>query len=149
MSTTGVGIGYGAIVRILYGDPLVPFVLKGPGDFDLPAAEAEEVEVTSHSSPGRTREFVPGMIDNGAMALPLDYVPNSDQDVLLRQLHRTGELVQVGVTPAGGTEELYAAFVKSYQRSAPVTGKATSTLNLRINGAVLADPPEAPPEGGQ
>lgn len=140
MSTTGVGIGYGALVRIGRGETPAWTPLVGVGDFDLPAGEADEVDVTSHSSPNRTKEYVAGLRDNGSLSIPLDYVPESDQDTLLRVLHRTGELIQIEITAVGATTpEVYAGFVRTYGRTAPVQGKSMATLTLRINGIVSGD----------
>lgn len=146
MSTTGVQLGYGARVRIARGDEETmagAVELLGVGDFDLPAGEAAQVDVTSHSSPNRTIERIPGLIDNGTMALPLDWLPNSEQDILLRTLKATGEMIRVGILPAGvpeAGEEVYAAYVNNYARSAPVQGKATGTVTFVINGLVGAVP---------
>jgi len=140
MSTTGVNIGWGAVVRIGRGATPTWTTLQGVGDFEFPQMQADDIEVTSHSSPNRTKEFIPGMIDNGEMSLPLDYIPEDAQDVLLLELAQANppEMIQLGITPAGTglTEEVYAAYVRQYRRSAPVQGKSTATLVLRINGLV-------------
>lgn len=148
MSETGVQLGYGARVRIKQGDGQMTdaVVLKGVGDFDLPAGESAQVDVTSHSSPNRTIERIPGLIDNGTMALPIDWLPNSPQDILLRTLKASQEMIRVGILPAGVSEEdeeVYAAYVNNYARSAPVQGKATGTLTFVINGLV-SDLPDLP-----
>lgn len=140
MSFTGVALGYGAKVRIGRGSTPDWTELQGPGDFDMPNGDTDEVDVTSHSSPNRTKEYIAGLIDNGSLDLPIDWVPESTQDVLLRVRRRTGELIQLEITPAGAvTAEVYAAWVKNYQRSAPVQGKATGTVTFRINGLVSGD----------
>lgn len=137
MSTTGVNIGWGAKIRIGRGPTPTFTALVGLGDFDFPQAQAEDIDVTSHSSPNRTKEYIPGIIDNGELTVPIDYIPNSDQDKLLRFLQQTGEMIQIEITPAGvTTPEIYAGYVRQYQRSAPVQGKSTGTLGFRINGIV-------------
>ncbi|MFC5736942.1 phage tail tube protein [Sinirhodobacter huangdaonensis] len=140
MSTTGVAIAWGAKIRIGRGAVPAWTVIKGVGDFDMPTGEADDVDATSHSSPNRTKEYISGMIDNGTMSVPVDWIPESEQDILLRVLRRTGEVIQLEITPAGAeTPEVYAAFVKSYGRSAPVQGKATGTVVFRVNGIVTGD----------
>lgn len=137
MSVTGVNIGWGARLRIGRGLPAVFTALVGHGDFDFPQAQAEDIDVTSHSSPNRTKEFIPGIIDNGEISVPIDYIPNNEQDQLLRYLQQTGELIQIEITPGGvSTPEIYAGYVRQYTRSAPVQGKSTATLVFRINGIV-------------
>lgn len=140
MSETGVELGYGAKIRIGRGATPTWTELKGVGDFDMPNGETDEVDVTSHSSPNRTKEYIGGLNDNGSIDIPIDWVPGSTTDVLLRVLRRTGELIQLEITPAGETTpEVYAAFVKNYARSAPVQGKATGTITFRMNGIVSGD----------
>lgn len=142
MSFTGVDLGYGAKIRIGRGTGAVTWTdLAGPGDFEFPQMVADDVDVTSHSSPNRTKEYIPGLTDNGEMTVPVDWVPDSAQDILLFTLQRTGELIQIGCTPAGSlNEEVYAGYVKRYGRSAPVQGKATATLVFRVNGLVSGGP---------
>ncbi len=149
MSTTGVGIGYGATIRLGRGADPTWTGLVGIGDFDLPTSEADEVDNTSHSSPGRAKEYGAGMLDNGTMSVPLDYIPDTEQDILLRVLNRTGEIIQIEITPAGAqTPDVYAGFVRSYGRTAPVQGKSTATLVLRINGVVSGEPADPAEAGG-
>lgn len=142
MSTTGVNIGWGAGVRIGRGATPTWTALVGIGDFDFPAAQSDKIDVTSHSSPNRTKEFIPGMTDNGDMAVPLDYIPDSDQDQLLRYLQYSGEIIQIEITPKGGTAEAYAGYVATYTRQAPVQGKSSANLVFTINGIV--EEPEDP-----
>jgi hypothetical protein len=148
MTTTGVDLGYGLRMRLGRGATPTWTELVGIGDFEFPTGDADEVETTSHSSPGRTKEFIGGLRDNGTLAVPLDYIPESDQDMLLRFLAQTAEVIQIEITPAGATvPEVYAGFVRTYARTAPVSGKATATLNLRINGLIsgaATDPAAGP-----
>lgn len=151
MSTTGVNIGWGAKIRIGRGAVPTWTVLAGVGDFDFPQAQSDKLNVTSHSSPNRAKEYIPGLTDNGDMSIPLDYIPGSEQDRMLRYLQRVGEIIQVGITPAGAgqTEEVYAGFVLGYLRQAPVEGKSSATLTLSISGIVSggATDPALDPEG--
>lgn len=151
MSITGVQLAHGARVRIKRGnaDGMTGAIkLIGVGDFDLPGGEAAQVDVTSHDSNG-TVERIPGLEDNGTMAVPLDWLPNSPQDLLLRNLKATREMIRVGILPKGVPEtgeEVYAAYVNNYARSAPVQGKATGTVTFVINGLV-SEIPEVPAGG--
>ena len=148
-STTGVNLGYGAKIRIGRGTVPTWTEIKGPGDFDMPDGDTDEVDVTSHSSPNRTKEYIAGLIDNGSIDVPVDWVPESAQDILLRVLRRTGELIQLEITPAGAaTAEVYASWVKNYKRSAPVQGKATGTITFRVNGLVSGDAVDPAGSGG-
>lgn len=147
MAFTGVGLGYGAKIRIGRGSTPVWTQILGPGDFDLPNGERQRIDVTSHSSPDGRMEYISGLIDTGTFSVPVDWIPDSPQDVLLFELYTSvpAELIQLEITPAGGTAEVYAAEVTNYARSAPVNGKATATATFSLNGLVSGGPELAGP----
>jgi hypothetical protein len=139
MSSTGVDIGHGTLVRVGVGDPVAWTELVGVGDVDFPMAEADEVEVTHQGSPGRAKEFIAGLTDNGVVAVPVHWIPGSAQDVVLRVLQASGETIQVEYTDNtdGAAPELFAGFVKGYKRTAPVGDKMMAEVSFRLNGAVV------------
>lgn len=139
MSSTGVTIGYGSEIAVGRGDPLAFTVLAGADDFDFPAQEVDDVEVTHHGSPNGTKEFIPGLRDNGEVSFQIHYVPASDTDTVLQAIADSREAVQIRITPAnGGTAEYYAAYCKRYGRTAPVQDKMMAEVSFRINGRVAA-----------
>lgn len=142
MSFTGVGLGYGAKIRIGRGSTPAWADILGPGDFDLPNGERERIDVTSHSSPNGRKEYIAGLIDNDTLSVPVDWVPDSEQDVMLFELYMSvpAELIQLEITPAAGTPEVYAAEVVNYARSAPVQGKATASVTFSLSGLVSGGP---------
>lgn len=142
MAFTGVTLGYGAKIRIGRGSTPTWTELVGPGDFDLPNGERERIDATSHSSPNGRKEYIAGLIDNSTLSVPIDWIPDSDQDAMLFELYMSvpAELIQLEITPAGGTAEVYAAEVVNYVRSAPVQGKATATITFSLSGLVSGGP---------
>lgn len=140
--STGVNIGYGTIVRVGRDDGAgnITFTqLLGIDDIDLPSAQADEIEVTHMQSPNNTKEFIGGLIDNGEVSIGMHYVPGSDVDVLLQAIADTRETIQLEFTVAnGGTAETYAAFLKQYQRHAPVKDAMKADATFRISGKVVA-----------
>ncbi len=131
-------IGYGTQIRIGRGVTPTWTTLQHVRDVEWPMAEADEHEVTAMDSPNRTKEFIGGLIDNGELTIPLWWVPDSDTDVLLKDLASTGELVQFEFTGnhSGAVAEVYAGFVKRYGRTSPVNGPQEAECVVRINGAV-------------
>ena len=105
----------------------------------VPDSQADEVDVTHYKSPGRSREFIPGMIDNGEIEIQMNYVPGSATDLLLTAAKAAGDVrTWEIVVPNAGTDWKYSgsAFVKSYTKEIPIDDKMTATAVLRVSGAV-------------
>jgi hypothetical protein len=78
------GIGWGG--EFWLGDEAVPSVLTEltqVKSFTLPQDEAERVEISHLKSPGRRREYAPGMIEPGEFEVVLNYRAGSDTDQLI------------------------------------------------------------------
>jgi hypothetical protein len=131
-------IGYGLTIRIGRGDPVAWTTLEELKDIEWPQNEADEHEVTHMASPGRTKEFIAGLIDNGEVTIPMNWVPGSVTDTLLSEIQASGELVQIEITAAnsGFVPEVYVGFCKRYARMSPVNGPQTADATFRINGIV-------------
>ena len=136
MVATVPSFGKGTIVRIGRGLTPTWTTLARAGDLDFPQAMADELDVTAQDSPGNAKEFIGGLIDNGTVDIPLQYLEGGPTDVLLKAILVTGELVQLEMTPRGGVAEKWVAFCKGYARSAPVQGVQTSTATFRVNGTI-------------
>lgn len=105
----------------------------------VPDAQADEVDVTHYKSPGRSREFIPGMIDNGEIEIDMNYVPGSVTDLLLTDAKAAADVRAFEITiPNGGTGWKFAgtAFCKSYTKEIPIDDKMTAKAILRVSGAV-------------
>ncbi len=105
----------------------------------LPNEQVAEVEVTHYESPGRTREFIPGLNDAGEITVEINWVPGSDTDDLIVAAKADGKVRTMRiVTPADDTSQMYTfpGFVRGFERTAPMDDKMTATLTIRIAGAV-------------
>ena len=130
-------IGYGSTVRIGRGVAPVYTELDLIGDLELPDEQIDEVEITHMKSPGRRRQFIAGLIDSGEVSIPMNYIPGSDSDTLLKEIKATGENVILEITIGeNGTPESYEAFLKGYRRTAPVDDKMTAEATFRISAQI-------------
>ena len=137
-------LGYGSTVRVTRapsgGGAGTPFELKLLGDIDAPDEQVDEVQVTHQKSPGRRRQFIAGLIDSGEISFPMNYIPGSPTDVLLREIKATGEEVLIEVTLGeGGIPDTYSGFLKGYARSAPIDDKMTATATFRLSSYIIPD----------
>ena len=131
-------IGYGTVIRVGVGAGPTWTTLQHVLDVEWPMAEADEHEATAMDSPNRTKEYVAGLIDNGEVTIPLNWVPGSDTDTVLTAIQQSGELVQIEFTSnaVGATPETYVGFCKRYSRTSPVNGAQQAEAGFRINGRV-------------
>ncbi|RWR31354.1 phage tail protein [Sinirhodobacter populi] len=130
-------IGYGSTVRIGRGATPVFSEVKLVGDLDLPGQTADTVEVTHMKSPGRRKQFIAGLIDSGEISVPVNHIPGSETDVLLREILTSGEEVLLEITLGVSTvTDTFVAILTGYARSAPVNDKMTATATFQLSGLV-------------
>lgn len=135
--STGVDIGHGTVVRFGVGATPVWTQLLGLEDVTFPNSQTDEIEVTHMQSPNRTKEFMAGLNDNGEVSFSVHWIPGGPQDTVVMGIKASGEIIQVEFTAAnGGEPEIYAGFVKGYERMAPVNGAMKATILVRVSGRI-------------
>lgn len=137
MSFTGVQLGYGAKAELGRGVTPTYLVLTGCGDMSFPDQPSADVDVTSHSSPGRTEESIPGMRPVAEWTISKDYIQDTPEDVELEELLLSGETVQLRLTPPGGTARSWVAYVKSYVPTFPVKSQMKADLKLVVMAEII------------
>lgn len=143
-------IGYGSHFQIFYaGSP----VGESPGDWidlgevsniTLPSATVDQVDVTHMQSPGRTREFIDGLIDAGECSFDMNYVPGSEGDLILLEIlaippgtSRTQTLRVVFPDQGGGNEvRAFSGNLQSYSPTAPTDDKMVATVTWKVTSLV-------------
>src|SRR5688572_28259415 len=89
---TDADIGYGTTWSI-NGTPVAEVIEVTPGE-----TTADRVEATHMGSPGRRREYIAGLIDNGEASFTINWVPGNATDALIRTLMASGEVVEHIIT---------------------------------------------------
>jgi hypothetical protein len=110
----------------------------------FPTDEVDEAEATHLNSPGRRREFVPGLIDGGEFTATMNYVPGSASDLLLTGAKDAGDTRKVRIVvpdeTGAGTADwnmVVSAFIKKYAPDTMSTGDViTATATFRVTGAL-------------
>lgn len=133
MSDTEVTIGYGHVLEIaLASEPATFFYVREVFDVTPPADTDDTVEGTNMQSPGRRREYIPGLTDSGEASYEMNYIPGSATDKFLRSIR--GKKLIVRDTFANGVCILYSALRQSYETAVPVDDRKTATLSLKVSG---------------
>ena len=109
--------------------------------FTLPQDEVDEVDITHLKSPGRRREYAPGMIDGGEFEVVLNFRAGSDTDQLIADELASGSTLGFkAVIPERGVaawEIEGECIVKGYDRGEVNAEDAMeATVTLRISGAL-------------
>lgn len=103
----------------------------------LPEEAIDDVEVTHMKSPGRRKEYKPGMIEPGDGQVMLNYIPGSATDILIRgavgqvRAFKTTLPNEAGVPSWKVEGNLY---IKGRSRAVPIGDRMTTTLNVRFTG---------------
>lgn len=107
--------------------------------FTLPNGETETVEATHLKSPGRRREYIAGMIEDGELEVTLNYVPGSATDTLILEAATSGDTrAFMAVIPreTANWEISGNCIVTGYDRgTVEFDGKMEATLTVRLTGA--------------
>jgi hypothetical protein len=104
----------------------------------LPEEMADDVEVTHLKSPGKRKEYRPGLIEPGDGTIELNYIPGSATDVLIRAAAGGGirafktTLPDETGSPAWAVEGYL--YVKGRSRSVPIGDRMTTTVSVRFSG---------------
>jgi len=116
----------------------------------IPDESVAEVEVTHYESPGRAREFIPGLSDNGSITFTINWIPGSATDDLLiaakaDRANRTFRIVTPAADDYDGQMFTFPAFISGMSRAVPIDDRMTADVTLRVAGAVtIAEASENP-----
>lgn len=112
--------------------------LGGVTGFALPEWSRDSVEITAHDSPGYTKEFIPGLNENGEVTWTLNWLPGNATDDVLEELkaEREGRLftVEFPMNVVGGKVQVcsFRAFLTAKSPSVEdMAGQMTCSITLR------------------
>ena len=123
-----------AAVAVTQGDEVFTSVAE-VGDISINQS-MDEVEVTSHSSPDRNREYLPTLINRDA-SFSVNFLPNdAGQQALADGIFTVGAVrnwqLIYPVTPA--VTHAFRAFLTSFNITAPLTDNMTAEIGMRVTG---------------
>lgn len=134
--------GFGTLIAYL-NSASPPVYVKVPEIFEVggPNQSAEEIEMTHMESPGNRREFIQSFIDGGELAFSINFLPENaiHQNLLDDQTARTERTWKVQWPDAGDTTWSFTGFVKSFEPSAPIDGRLSAAVVIRVTGDIDFD----------
>lgn len=133
-------IGYGAAVTFKIG-VAAAVALGEVTSIGLPNPQQADVEATHFASPGRAREYIPGLIDNGEITIGVNFDAGSATDDLVNDALAATAPIEVVITvpTSSGTGQKFTfpGVVKGFEKDIPIDDRQTATITIRVAGAVV------------
>lgn len=102
-----------------------------------PNATVNDVEVTHMKSPGRAREFKPGLTDYGTATCEMNWIPSSVTDTFILAWRASGQTRSVKFTYPDGEIDTFPAYPQGYETGAQIGEKLGGTLTMKVAGNVV------------
>ena len=122
--SSGSGGGFGVIAEVQ--------------DIAGPALALALDDATHHESPDAWEEFIPTVKSTGDITFPINYIPTEathDASTGLVKWLNDKSLRDFKIVFPDATEWPFSAFVTGFTPMAPVKGKLTANVSLKISGA--------------
>lgn len=118
------------------GTPEIFTEVAGCHDFDGPGGANETIDITNHSSPGRSKEFIAGDKGEEKISFELEWDPADTQHQAIEDLYDSGELnnFQYARVDDDATTDEFAAMVTNFREKNPVGGTMRLDVELTISG---------------
>lgn len=104
-----------------------------------PGLSMDPLDVTSHSSTAGWKEFIGGLLDAGEVSFEINYIPtdathDATAGLINDMENRTKRNFEVIFPDSGNTKWTIAALVTGFEPGAPVDGKLTASVSLKLSG---------------
>ncbi len=107
------------------------------GDIDGPSMSVDTIDVTSHSSTSARKEFIPSLIDSGEISFPISFVPDDathDATTGIQKVMNDRSVWNWQMVFPDATQVEFAGMVTKFGIKAPVAGKLSADVTLKISG---------------
>ncbi len=126
--------------RLQMGDGATPEVftdLANLGDVDGPNSKLETLDVTHHGS--AAKEYAATIVDGGEVKFSGNYDPADTTHKAAIAAHKAGTLknFKLNFPAAVAAGPTFSAFITDIQTKAPVSGKLSIEVTLKISGLVV------------
>lgn len=143
-------LGYGTKFQVETANS--PNVWQDMGEvFNIspPVSEVDQVDVSHMLSPGRTREFIDGLIDPGECSFQMNYIPGSVSDLFLLAILATAigspRTRRCRIVYPNNKIDQFSANLKTYEPDIPTDDKMTATVSWRVTGTITRGSVDSPP----
>lgn len=105
-------------------------------NIDGPSDDAAQVEVTNMDSPGKSREYIGGLIDRGEVSFEANFLPQAPSQKLLRtdMQNNVTRNYRLTFSDAAGSNVKFDAIVRSIRRTTPIDAPVRLNITLKVTG---------------
>lgn len=107
-------------------------------NIDLLDIDVDDIDVSSHDSPGQWREFLGGMKDGGELSMEVNYDPAEHGTIL--SAVGTSRDHRLTLPDAGAATIAFEGYVSGFSAQAPYDDKLSATITVKVSGAVTVTP---------
>jgi hypothetical protein len=141
--TVDTSIGWGGELWLHNGTAL--YELVEVVSMTPPSGEKERVEYTHLKSPGRRRQYKPGLIADSEATAVINYRPGSTTDTLLRAAYTAGDTRAIKmVFPEDGVEAYQVTFNGAVSNYSPGEVVADGIMQATVSFTVVTEDTWAP-----
>lgn len=104
-----------------------------------PNLSQETIDVTSHSSTERWREFIAGLLDAGEVSFDINFIPTENTHKLSTGI--LGDMVagtkrnfELVFPDGGSTTWSFAAIITAFEPSEAIDDKLAASISLKLSG---------------
>ena len=111
-------------------------VIDGVQTLGIPSDSADELDVTTHDSPGGRKEFVNGLIDSDDLSVSIVYdAADADHAALRVAAGGVAQHFRITLTgPASNTVHTFDGLVKGFAIDLPHDGIQTAAITIKRSG---------------
>lgn len=103
-------------------------------DVNPPNVSADDVDVTHMQSSGGIREFIAGLIDNGALKCTILYDPS--KAIPVGDVSPSAQRGTTTITFPGGETWAFSSYINSYEPKTPIDDKMTADISVKVSGRI-------------
>ena len=109
-------------------------------DISGPTVEVEEIDVTSHGSPNRWREFIPGLKNGGEVTFELNFQADETTHTQIQTDINSNQVrnyrIVLPAIDATTYQWTFAGFPTAFEPEVPFEDKATASVTFKVTGQV-------------
>lgn len=123
-------------------DELGAVVIHYVADITGPEVSVEAVDVTTHDSPDRFNESLPGMADGGEVAFDLMFDPDTDGHERILALVAQRSLIEFALILPGASGQFeFTGFFTKAGPTFPVKDALKASASIKVSGKPVFTPP--------
>ena len=134
---------YGTLIKIgsaASGTAISYTTIAEVGDIDGPSMSVDTIDMTNQSSPGARKEFLMSLIDSGEISFPINFIPDEsthDATTGIQKIMNDLAIWSWQMLFPDTTTVTFTAGVTKFGIKAPVAGKLSADITLKISGQWL------------